>query len=306
MKGKLRATLNAHHNRFDSFDFESAGHDEFIAVAGLRQMLAGNSPENRHKSPTLNKNKLPGKQKGKGVPIRSATITENDIPAVPVTPNGFTNAAQRWLEMSTVFAQMQPLVDFARDKGVLRGQDALQRFIEAQQNGQIPMQQPSIPNFPAGAQAAVAAAQGNPQVQFAAGIGPNGIPQAPNFTGLRPQPGMNSQFTSPATGHLGLPNAMNSPHMRQGGSPGQPGLPPHLQGAAMAPQMVAQHSMQGTHSSAGSSNASPNAPGKKRRASQVKLDGSGDPGGAPQLNGVAPNPKVTPKMGQQPKRPRAN
>ena len=275
-------------------------------------MLSTESPNSQVKSPTMTKSKTPAKQRGKAPLTRSFRLSESDLPALPARSDGLTNEVFRFMETASIFSQMQSLFDFAHQNKHVSATVAMQKFNEANQGAQIPIQSQQMNAGLTGAQAAAmaAAGQSNPQVNFPAAVGAhNGFPHVTQFGigGMRPQPGMHNQFTSPATNHLGLPNATNSPHMRQGGSPAQPGLPPHMQTAPMAPQMVAQHSMQGTNSSAPSSNASPNAANKKRHASgQIKVDGATDPGGAPHMNGVVPNPKQqTPKMGNQPKRPRA-
>ncbi|KAL9060600.1 MAG: hypothetical protein Q9162_000551 [Coniocarpon cinnabarinum] len=307
-KGRLRVIMSLQHQKFESFFFESMGNDEFIKSEPLRSKLQNHSPENQLKSPLMNKNnKNAGKLKGKNNPgaTRTAIITDSDFPAIDVRSDGLTHAAHRFLQMTTMVSQMQNLVDYAQSNKIMSAGEALAKYNEAHQAGQVP-QQPMGPGFP-GPQGAAGAAQ-QPPFSFM-GMAPNGFPGGPNVAGMRPNPaGMNSQFPSPAGNHLGLPNNMNSPHMRQGGSPGQPGMHAHMQGQVpMAPQMSAQASMQGTNSGAPSSNASPSAPNKKRRQSQVKLDGQNDPGGAPTMNGVVPNPqKVTPKMPNQTKRPRAN
>lgn len=254
-------------------------------------MLDTQSPNSQRQSPSMSKKQLNAKAKAKP---KSTVLSENDIPKLTFrTDDGVTTEAFQFLERANTFAQMQSLMVFAQQSNQMSGQAALQRYTESNQHGQL-QNQHQINSL-------AAAQQGHPQLNFPPGA--NGFPQGPGFA-MR-NTGMGNQYASPGNPNLGLPNAnmTASPHLRPGGSPGQPGLPPHMQGTPVAAQMVAQQSAQGTNSSAPSSNASPNNANKKRRASQVKPDGQ-EPGGMPQVNGVMDKSK-TAKLNQQ-KRQRAN
>ena len=177
--------------------------------------------------------------------------------------------------------QMRDLFDFAQQNNVHSAPTALHSYLDnsmnstLQQQQQQQQQQHNIPNMHMN-------------------MPPNSNPfQQPGPPGMR-TPSMNgppnamNHFPSPAHQHLNLPNAMNSPHMRPGGSPAHP---PTMG----APSMAAQLSHQGSNSSA---NASPGMANRKRRASIVKMEGPTDAGA--QVNGVgdaASKVKGTPRMG---------
>lgn len=95
--------------------------------------------------------------------------------------------------------------------------------------------------------------------------------------------GPHQQFMSPAVANSLLPNAVNgSPHLMQHHTPSPASHP-----------MVAQHSQQGTNSSATASvNTSPNVSNKRRR-STAKIEG--DDGGV-DVNGAA-KVKQSPRVG---------
>ena len=100
----------------------------------------------------------------------------------------------------------------------------------------------------------------------------------------------NHQFMSPALANLGPPSAINgSPHLMQN---------THTPSPAQTHGLIAQHSQQGTSSSAGASaNTSPNVSNKRRR-STVKVEGD-DGGGEVNGTGGGGGPKVkqSPRVG---------
>lgn len=116
-------------------------------------------------------------------------------------------------------------------------------------------------------------------------------PSARTPSGLG-QPGIppNHQFMSPALANLGPPSAINgSPHLMQN---------THTPSPAQTHGLIAQHSQQGTSSSAGASaNTSPNVSNKRRR-STVKVEGD-DGGGEVNGSGGGGGPKVkqSPRVG---------
>ena len=154
--------------------------------------------------------------------------------------------------------------------------------------------------------------QGNPQIN----LPPNGVPAGQRTPSMghmaMPQNGQGGSFSSPGVSNLNLPmqaNGMNgSPHMgNHPGSlaPNNMNMPnshtpsPH-QGNMAAPQMVPQHSQQGTNSSVASASTSPNINNSnKRRRSTVKLEGD-DSGGA-DGNANANRVKPSPRMAKKPK-----
>lgn len=140
----------------------------------------------------------------------------------------------------------------------------------------------------------------NPQLHFP----PNGIPmgnRTPSM-GNMAMPGGNQQQFSPAMANLNAPMMNGSPHMLN-----HSGLAPNMvnshtpsphQSNMAAPQMMPQHSQQGTNSSAASANTSPNVNNKRRR-STVKMEGDeggGAEGGPPSGAGrVRPSPQMKKK-----------
>lgn len=144
--------------------------------------------------------------------------------------------------------------------------------------------------------------------------------QHPLNQALQPAPGqrtpglngpMASHFASPAAAHLNLPNntASGSPATLHNMSPAMQNhslIPNHnpVPGPPQAPTsvgMMAQPSHQGTTTSAGtasqgtSANTSPNVTNKRRRGTSVKVEG--DEGGGPEVNGIVPKVKASPRVG---------
>ena len=198
--------------------------------------------------------------------------------------------------MTENFCRMRDLFDLAQQNTHLSANAVLQQFVEQQVQSNV--------------NSKLALNAPNAQMNMAPNANPSGFPQGPNqLRGFHMNGPANPLNHFATNGNLGLPgpgHPMNSPHMR-GGSPGHPNMMP------VATQMVAQHSQQGNSSSAtASSNASPNAPSKKRRASAVKQEGGPDDPGGLQVNGMAPvgppdgqgKTKSTPKLGG--KRQKAN
>jgi len=155
--------------------------------------------------------------------------------------------------------------------------------------------------------------QGNPQIN----LPPNGISTGNRTPSMQHMQMPNQgNFSSPSVSNLNLPmqpNGMNgSPHIAN-----HPGLAPNMTLAQQqnshtpspraanmgAPQMMPQHSQQGTNSSsAASANTSPNVHNKRRR-STVKLEeegsgvdgGQGGGGGGAGQQRVKPSPRMTKK-----------
>lgn len=181
---------------------------------------------------------------------------------------------------------MSDLMHYAQEKK-MRPEQALEALVaqyESQTNGQSHQ-------------------GGNPQIN----LPPNGVPQGSTTPNMRTmQMPQNGQvFNSPSMGNMQMP--MNgSPHL--GNTPGALGAPnmgmpnshtpsPHQSNMA-APQMMPQHSQQGTNSSVASENTSPNINNNKRRRSTVKLEG--DDGGG-DINTANNRVKPSPRMAKKPK-----
>lgn len=150
---------------------------------------------------------------------------------------------------------------------------------------------------------AQANAQGNPQINLPI----NGVPagnRTPSMQNMQMPNTQGNQFSSPAMANLNLPmqNGMagmnGSPHLAN-----NTGLAPNMnmpnshtpsphQSNMAAPQMMPQHSQQGTNSSAASANTSPSMNNKRRR-STVKMEGDeGGGDGNPGANRVKPSPRM--------------
>jgi len=113
--------------------------------------------------------------------------------------------------------------------------------------------------------------------QYVASVAANGAnPAAPGAGPRTPGMGNFPMGTSPAQGHLNLPDG--SPHMS--GSPAQ------------APGMQLQQSQHGTSSSGPSANTSPNASNKRRRPSAVKEESEAQVNGTQSKTAVKPSPRI--------------
>lgn len=130
----------------------------------------------------------------------------------------------------------------------------------------------------------------NPNLGFMPGpmnpaLQPGQPPRGPPMNGA-------AQFASPAMHPLGLPQG--SPHVigsvQSSPAPGHLSAPPGM----VPPGQVQPH--------ASSASASPNVNNKRRRASTVKVEGD-DAGGAPEVNGTAPQGgakvKASPRVGNK-------
>lgn len=153
---------------------------------------------------------------------------------------------------------------------------------------------------------------GNPQINYPQ---TGGAPDSRTPSMQQMQMAQNGQaFSSPSVANLNLPmqaNGMNgSPHL--GNNPGN--LAPNMnmanshtpsphQSNMAAPNMMPQHSQQGTNSSVASANTSPNVNNNnnKRRRSTVKLEGEdgGGPDGNSNANRIRPSPRMSKKAKPQ-------
>ena len=155
--------------------------------------------------------------------------------------------------------------------------------------------------------------QGNPQINLPAAA--NGVPppgsRTPSMQHMQmPTPQHPQNFhSSPAMSNLnapGLPMQNGSPHIANHPGLGPPNnnmqpnnahTPSPHQSNMAAPQMLPQHSQQGTNSSAASANTSPQVNNKRRR-STVKME-AGDDGGGEVGGGGANKVKPSPRMGKK-------
>lgn len=133
----------------------------------------------------------------------------------------------------------------------------------------------------------------NPQIN----LPPNGIPMG-NRTPSMGNMAMPQQFSSPAMANLNAPMVNGSPHIPMNMNMPNSHTPSPHQSNMPAPQMMPQHSQQGTNSSAASTNTSPNVNNKRRR-STVKMEGDdgggGDAGPASGAGRVRPSPQMKKK-----------
>lgn len=113
-------------------------------------------------------------------------------------------------------------------------------------------------------------------------------PRAPNMNGP-------PQFASPAMSHLGLPGVQGSPHLSGSAHPSP--AQAHLAPPGMGQQGQVQPNMAGAQGA--NAAASPRVSNKRRRASNVKMEG--DEGSAPEVNGTAvqgaAKVKASPRVG---------
>ncbi|EME88029.1 uncharacterized protein MYCFIDRAFT_213115 [Pseudocercospora fijiensis CIRAD86] len=280
MTGSLHVLFSAGSDQIDILSFQTTGTEEVISRGQIEKVLSDFSPTMANKaSPKMAKNKLPKAQQK--LQEAESRLTIEHFPKTPKGTMGFTSKVQHFLEIGETMNVMSDLMHYAQDKK-MRPEQALEALVaqyESQPNGQS---QP-----------------GNPQIN----LPPNGVPQGsttPNMRNMQmPQNGQ--AFSSPSMGNMQM--SMNgSPHL--GNTPGTLGAPnmgmpnshtpsPH-QSSMTAPQMMPQHSQQGTNSSVASENTSPNVNNNKRRRSAVKVEGD-DGGSDANANRVKPSPRMAKK-----------
>ena len=189
---------------------------------------------------------------------------------------------------------MSDLMDYSQETKT-RPEQAIEEWVERLQRNS---QQNGVPQ------------QGNPQIN----LPPNGVPVGNRTPSMQHMQIGNAQggnqFSSPSVSNLNLPmqNGMagmnGSPHIAN-----NPGLAPNMnmsnshtpsphQSNMAAPQMVPQHSQQGTNSSAASANTSPNV-NTKRRRSNVKMEGDEGGGDGSQQGQAANRVKPSPRMNKK-------
>ncbi|EAW14140.1 LIM domain-binding protein [Aspergillus clavatus NRRL 1] len=205
------------------------------------------------------------KNMGKRGQQKQAPQITPSLPESMVTANGVPTAVMSFLEVAETISHMQMLFQFSQQNPQLSPPEALRNLVNTLQS------QNSNPGYmPGPINQAMQQAQ-NPR-------GPH--MNAPN------------QFASPAMAHLGLP-AQGSPHLSAHPSPAQS----HLAGP---PGMVQPGQMPPNVGQVTSASASPQVSSKRRRASTVKVEND-ESGGAPELNGTAPQgvnkvPKASPRF----------
>ncbi|KJY00450.1 hypothetical protein TI39_contig329g00022 [Zymoseptoria brevis] len=283
MSGSLHVLFSAGNDTIECFQFATTGTEETLTRAQIEKTLMEHSPTLPIKaSPKMTKNKLPKAQQK--MQDQQDRLTIDHFPKTPKGTIGITSKVQQFLEIGETMNVMSDLMHYSQEKK-MRPDQALEALVaqyDAQSNG-----------------------QGNPQIN----LPPNGM-RTPSMQHMQmPQNGQQGAFSSPSVSNLNLPmqNGMNgSPHM--GNNPGNLGAPnmsmpnhtpsPHQSNMA-APQMMPQHSQQGTNSSVASANTSPNVNNNnnKRRRSTVKLEGddAGGQDGMGNANRVKPSPRMTKK-----------
>ncbi|KAK8247536.1 LIM-domain binding protein-domain-containing protein [Phyllosticta capitalensis] len=288
--GKLSAMFDQA-DKINLLSFETQEHQQYLPRLQLDSLFQQRSPQqNMQVSPKMSKKNAPNQrnQRARGEPV----LLLSELIEAPVSSWGIANSVLQFLEVGETLTNMQELfAHYHQNPGTTPAQ-AMTGFVASlgpqnQAGNQMPQQHPQQqtpqinmpPNGPANAQPG----------QRTPGNMPGGNPNAPHHA-------VNPQFMSPHIANLqqfpgGLNPAVNgSPHLA-----GQTHTPSPAQGHMQAPGLVAQHSQQGTNSSAAASaNTSPNVSNKRRR-STVKTegdDGGGDANGNPNAPKVKPSPRL--------------
>jgi len=270
-------------NKFTFFDFSpEAAHEEYLSRSIVEKLLDPESPIALKTSPNATK--------GKAKQQKNQQSTLANLPESPVGSLGISSTVQQFLEVSSKYSslaisltpgQMAQTMSFFRDiiDGSIQNVDLKPKVVLERINERT-SEQPMNP------QSQHQQFQMNQQL----GQGPPGaVMRAPGVNGLNNN---QNQFTSsPAHMSLNLPAGRtmntNSPHMVHENS-NQGSMPP-----PGAVPMTAQRSTQGnTSSTAASVNASPNASGKRRRASTINKGSDNHDGGDGEVQQkVRPSPK---------------
>ncbi|KAK7569903.1 LIM-domain binding protein-domain-containing protein [Phyllosticta citricarpa] len=308
--GKLSAMFDQA-DKINLLSFETQEHQQYLPRLQLDSLFQQRSPQqNMQVSPKMSKKNPPNQrnQRARGEP----TLLLSDLIEAPVSSWGIANSVLQFLEVGETLTNMQELFAHYHQNPGTTPADAMTGFVASlgpQQNPAGPqgnqMQQPpqhlqqqQTPqiNVPPTGPVPNNAQPG----QRTPGNMPSGNPNVPH-------PAANQQFMSPHIANLqqfpgGLNPAVNgSPHLA-----GQTHTPSPAQGHMQAPGLVAQHSQQGTNSSAAASaNTSPNVSNKRRR-STVKIEGDDGGGDANGANPNAPKVKPSPRLPHNNKRLKGN
>ncbi|KAF9639689.1 hypothetical protein BFW01_g11495 [Lasiodiplodia theobromae] len=300
--GKLSAMFDRD-DKINLLIFETADHMQYLPRSTLEGLFHVRSPH-QNMSPKMSK-KNPPNQRNPRMQNAEPTMLFSELPEAPVSTWGVTNPVLQFLEVGETLSNMQELfAHYHANPGNTPSQamNSLVANLNIQQQNQGGMA-PGNPMQPGqqqqGPQPPQQGGPGQPQINLPPGAPtPNSAPGArtpQNMAGgnpnVQPHP-PNQQFMSPHIANLqqfpgGLNPAVNgSPHLG-----GQTHTPSPAQAHMQAPGLVAQHSQQGTNSSAAASaNTSPNVSNKRRR-STVKTEGDDGPDGAPTAK-VKPSPRM--------------
>lgn len=299
--GKLSAMFDRD-DKINLLIFETADHMQYLPRSTLEGLFHVRSPH-QNMSPKMSK-KNPPNQRNPRMQNAEPTMLFSELPEAPVSTWGVTNPVLQFLEVGETLSNMQELfAHYHANPGNTPSQamNSLVANLNIQQQSQGGMApgNPMQPGQQQGPQPPQQGGPGQPQINLPPGAPtPNSAPGArtpQNMAGgnpnVQPHP-PNQQFMSPHIANLqqfpgGLNPAVNgSPHLS-----GQTHTPSPAQAHMQAPGLVAQHSQQGTNSSAAASaNTSPNVSNKRRR-STVKTEGDDGPDGAPTAK-VKPSPRM--------------
>lgn len=291
--GKLSAMFDQN-DKINLLVFETHDHQQYLPRTHLEQLFQTRSPQ-QNMSPKMSKKNAPNQRNPRMQNIEP-TMLHSELPEAPVSTWGVTNPVLQFLEVGETLSNMQELFAHYHQNPGNTPSQAMNSLVAS-----LNLQQQNQAGMPQGSQMPQQQQQGGPgqpQINL-----PPGAPTPGSAPGARtPQsmpggnPNMpphppNQQFMSPHLANQMFPGALNpavngSPHL--GGSTHTPSpAMTHMQ----APGLVAQHSQQGTNSSAAASaNTSPNVSNKRRR-STVKAEDNDAHDGPPQPK-VKPSPRL--------------
>jgi hypothetical protein len=290
----------------DSLSYEVLDYTQYLPRRTLEQLFAQASPIVKQ-SPQLTKSSKNRNQQRNQLALEKMepSIRQSDLPESPLGSFGIPGRLMTFLEVShnimtdtksgtnrvqlseTMTYMQDAILHYHQNPG-MRAEQALNHFVESlptMTSNMLMQMGPGQPNPGQPGQPHMAPGAGMPGQPMAAGVRTPSGAGGPN-----PSAGQ-GQFMSPHIANLGLPNGLTgSPHLMQTHTPSPASHP-----------LVAQHSQQGTNSSAASANTSPNV-NKRRRPSTVKVEGD-EAGG--ELNG-AQKVKPSPRLGGGNKRQKPN
>ncbi|KAF3933383.1 hypothetical protein ABW19_dt0205882 [Dactylella cylindrospora] len=277
-QGVLRATLNIA-SQIDILEFDTTEHTEYIPRRIFTNTIRSltSSPDQKA-SPRINSKAL-GKRQLQQPPAPPPI----SIPESPIGVWGVPDQVVKLLELAETLSSMRELFGFSQQNPTLDPKQVLNAYLQQYQNQQEAQQR-------ALAQQASLQAQMGQQQQLMG----MGTPHMPNAV----PPGIQGSPAMPNSPHIsnGVPGATPSP------------APSHMQ----APGMVAQHSQQhhGANGANGATpvnaNTSPNASGKRRRASTTTVKNEGGDDGEATAAPANVKVKQSPRTGNASKRQKQN
>ncbi|KAK3679088.1 hypothetical protein LTR37_021459 [Vermiconidia calcicola] len=296
MTGSVNVLFGPGTDAVECMELQTSHSEEIIAKSKIEELLSGWSPTMSNKtnssSPKMTKKQTPKAQQKLLSSLDGLTI--DHFPKVSKGNLGVSKRVQQFLEIGETMNVMSDLISFAQEKRT-QPEKAMEALVAQYEREGGPQQQQQ---------------QGNPQINLPAA---NGVPpgnRTPSMQHMQmPTPQHPQNFhSSPAMSNLNAPMPMQngSPHIANHPGLGPPNMQPNNshtpsphQSNMAAPQMLLQHSQQGTNSSAASANTSPQVNNKRRR-STVKMeagdDGGGEGGGG---GGGANKVKPSPRMGKK-------